>query len=140
LPRKLVQGFGTRHLCRLPFTLPAQRSLGARPERDALSDAMQPATDRLLLADRGSPADEDEERGLEGVLGVVGVAQHPPADTQDHRAVAAHEGLEGALIAAQRKNLQELPIGGALVPQAGSPQVLEEFGDRRGRHEKPPVG
>ena len=56
---------------------------------------MQPAPDRLLPAHGGGPADEDEERGLEGVLGVVLVAQDRAADAEDHRPVPLDQGREG---------------------------------------------
>ena len=38
-----------------------------------------------------------QERCLEGVLGVLPVAQHPPADAQNHRPVPMHQFLERRL-------------------------------------------
>ena len=48
--------------------------------------------------------------GLEGVLCIVVVAQHPTADAQDHRPVTADDGLEGRLVAAGDEPLQQLDI------------------------------
>src|SRR5262249_26402769 len=72
---------------------------------------------------RARLAGEDQEAGLEGVLGVLLVAEHPPADAQDHGAVAAHQGLEGRLVAAAQEPLQELAIRQAA--QRGPAQVAE---------------
>jgi hypothetical protein len=43
---------------------------------------------------------------LEGVLGVVPVAQHAPTDTQDHRAMPPHESREGDLVTLAGKAFQ----------------------------------
>src|SRR5262249_25568077 len=76
----------------------------------AVGDAVQPAADLLPRRDRGGLADEDEERGLEGVLRVVDVADDAPADVEHHRAVAAHQGREGRLIAPADEPAQQLPV------------------------------
>jgi hypothetical protein len=49
--------------------------------------AVQPRADRLALADRAGLAEQHEEGRLERVLGLVRVAQDPPADAEHHRAV-----------------------------------------------------
>src|SRR5262249_30996757 len=54
---------------------------------------------------------EHHEGGLEGVLGVRGVAQDTPADAEDHRPVAAEELLERPLVAARDEAFQQLGVG-----------------------------
>ena len=61
--------------------------------------------------DRAGLLDQDEEGGLEGVLGVVGVAQDAPADGQDHRPVPRHQRLEGRRIALGEEAVEELRVG-----------------------------
>ena len=53
----------------------APRALDLSPRRDPSRDAEQPAPNRLAMSDRAGLAHQDEERGLEGIVGVVGVAQ-----------------------------------------------------------------
>ena len=65
------------------------RRSGARPggARDRATPDPEPA----------ALADQDEERGLERVLGVVRVAQHAAADPQHHRPVPLDQGRERRL-------------------------------------------
>jgi rubrerythrin len=56
------------------------------------------------------PADEDEENGLEGVVGVVIIAENAAADAEDHRAVATEKGLEGTLVAAAVEAAEQLGV------------------------------
>ena len=71
---------------------------------------MQPVAEDGPRSERGGLADQDEERGLEGVLGVGVVAQDAAADAQDHRAVPAHQRGEGRLVAPAEELLQELAV------------------------------
>ena len=83
---------------REPSLMPAAAGrVGPRPGRDAMRDAVQPARERVLHPERPRLAGQHEERGLEGVLGGVLVAEHAPADAEDHRPVPLHQGLEGQL-------------------------------------------
>src|SRR5262249_43902161 len=72
---------------------------------------------------------QDEERGLEGVLGVMHIAKHAAANAQNHRAVPPQQGLEGSGIPVADEVLQELPIGqsGPVLMEHRPPQVLEEW-------------
>ena len=83
---------------------------------------MQPAADGAVDPDRGGLAPQQEEGGLEGVVGVVGVVEHASADAQDHRPVPADQGLEGQLVAVGDVSFQEPRIGqarqGALAEEA----------------------
>ena len=55
-------------------------------------------------------ADEDKEGGLEGVLGVGGIAQDTLADAQHHAAVSLQQRRKRRLISIQREALQQLPV------------------------------
>jgi hypothetical protein len=59
-----------------------------------------------------SLAGQNEERGLEGILGIVRVVQHAPADAEDHRTVGPHDSLERGLISMRHEPLQQLPLAG----------------------------
>ena len=62
--------------------------------------------------------------GLEGVLGVVGVAEDAAADAQDHRTVSRHDRLERRDVMPADESLQELGVG-----EAGDGPVGEESVD-----------
>ena len=68
---------------------------------------MEPSTqiDRALR--------QEEESGLEGVVGVVGIVEDASADAQDHGPVATDQGLEGQLIAVGVVTFQESGVGQA---------------------------
>ena len=63
-----------------------------------MGDLAQPAAEAVLAPDRPSLADEDQEGGLEGVLGVVGVVEDRAADAQHHRPVPLDQGREGGFV------------------------------------------
>jgi len=65
---------------------------------DAVGDAVQPAAQRLLFANGCGRACQDEERGLQRVLGIVLMAQHTAADREDHLAVPLDHGSKRGLI------------------------------------------
>ena len=71
-----------------------------------------------MLADGGGIPGEEEERRLEGVLRVVPVVEHPPADGQDHRPVAPDEGLEGGLVLPVGEGAEQAAVG---LPPGGLP-------------------
>jgi hypothetical protein len=81
-------------------------------------------------------ADQDEEGGLETVLGIVNIAQDAPAHTEDHGPMPAHQRREGRLIPALNKQVQQIavanPVGFLL--QQGRTQMLEVSGKRAARH------
>ncbi len=72
-----------------------RRPSGARG--DPPGDPVQPARRRFMPADRPGLAGEDQERGLEGILRVVLVAEPGAAGPQDHRAMPLDECGEGNL-------------------------------------------
>jgi hypothetical protein len=59
--------------------------------------AMEPGSERINHAERTRLAGQDEERCLEDVVSVVGLAQNRPRDAEDQRAVTLDEGREGEL-------------------------------------------
>ena len=89
-----------------------------------------------LGSDRRRLADEDEEGGLEGVLGVVVVAEDTAAHAPDHRAVPPHQGCKSRLVTAAEVVLQQLPIGQPRpIPQKHRPaKVLDDLAHLAGRH------
>ena len=76
----------------LPVAAPAVE--GPRLPGDAERDAIKPIGHQPRSPQRRPFADEHEEGGLKGVIGIRAGAEQPPADTEDHRAVAAHEQFE----------------------------------------------
>ena len=81
--------------------------------------------------DVAGPAGEDEPDGLEGVLGVVGVAEDPPADAVHGRPVAAEQLGEGVRVAAVGEPGDQVAVG-RRVRVAG--EAAEGVGDPCGRH------
>ena len=67
----------------------------------------------------------DQEGGLEGVLGVVGVVQHAAADAQHHRPVPVQQGREGFLISAAGEPVQEVRVGPVSVGSGDPPEEAE---------------
>ncbi len=103
----------------------APRGLDLGPSGDPPGDAEEPAPDRLPMTDRSGLAHEDQEGGLEGVVGVVRVAQELPADAQDHGPMSFNQDREGGLggrrIVPRQEPLEELAIG----QRAGRTQIVE---------------
>jgi hypothetical protein len=75
-------------------------------------------------------AGQDEESGLKRVLGVVPVAQHAPANAQNHRAVSSQQGPKRGLVVLLDKTLEQIPVRqlsrDRLDPKA---EVLEDGSD-----------
>src|SRR5262249_47787711 len=82
-----------------------------RPQGDPVGDRVQPAAHRLALADGAGPPHQRQERRLEGVVHVPGVAEDAAADAQHHRAVPPDEQLEGGLVAVPHEARQKLRVG-----------------------------
>jgi hypothetical protein len=61
-----------------PLAAPCDISVGA--EGNTIRNSVQPATERLINPERVSPANQDEKRGLKGILRVTRVAKHTSAD------------------------------------------------------------
>src|SRR5215831_17414043 len=83
-----------------------------------------PELTKLALAERGKLSEpkqgeffrlarQDEEGGLEGVLGVLLVPQQPPARRQHHWSVPAQQFSEGRPVPARDEASQQFPVGRA---------------------------
>ncbi len=75
---------------------------------------MQPGAQQVRIADRAGLAGQHEEHRLEGILGMMQVAQELPANIQDHRPVPLHERREcgfSGRIGSGVEALDELPVG-----------------------------
>src|SRR5262249_13251672 len=83
---------------------------GPSLERDALSDGVQPARERLTSVERAGPAGQDQKRGLEGFFGVMEVAEHAPADGKYHGPIALDENGGRRLVFAVHKPGQQLTV------------------------------
>src|SRR5581483_10695283 len=73
--------------------------------------SVKPACQRFRLADRGSPSQEQQEGGLEGVLGIREVVEVALADAQHHRAMTADNLLEGRLPSGVDELAEQLSVG-----------------------------
>ena len=85
----------------------------------------------IRVADRPGLPRQDEEGGLEGVLGMMVIAQELPADAQHHRPVSGHDGGEGGLVgrlAARGEPLEQLAVG-----EPGDRAALEERAELPGQ-------
>jgi hypothetical protein len=93
------RGGTRRHLVDLPRGFTSLLPRGTRPgaDGDTPGDAVEPGTEGVATPDRARLADQDEESGLEGVLGVVDVGQRAASDAPDHRPVQFHQRGEGQL-------------------------------------------
>jgi hypothetical protein len=125
-----------------PDTPDAAAGLAGGPE----GDAMEPGAEGVAVADRSGLPRQDEENGLEGVLGVVGVAKELSADGEDHRAVPGDDrgesGLGGEGVAIGVEPLEELAVGQPDGRAGGEerPELPGDRSDRRICHARgPPV-
>ena len=108
----------------LPFAGAAPGRGDVRLDRDAVRHAVQPAAQGLAPPDRAGLLDQDEEGRLEGVLGVVGVAEDAAADREHHRPVPRHQGLERRRIGLGEEAVEELGVG-----QPGDRPAAEQVAD-----------
>ena len=76
-----------------------------------MGDLTQPAAEGLPAPDRSGLADQDQERGLESVLHVIGVAEHDAAGAQHLRTVPPDQGRKRRLIPPREEPIQELAVG-----------------------------
>ena len=104
-----------RVLDRAPqLVLPPPDDGRSETRRRAAGDLMKPRTQRVLHPERSCLADQHQERGLEGILGVMLVAEDGQADAPDQRLVPLdqrREGELGHLVRVGREPLQELTVG-----------------------------
>ena len=93
-------------------------------DRDPSGNAVQPGGKRAANPERSRLSREDQERGLKRILGIMVVAKHGMADSQDRAPVPDDEGFKCRFIPSGRKPLDKL-----LVAQASERALLEQFVD-----------
>src|SRR5262245_52988682 len=127
------------HLHHLPFPLLPSGGYRPRLQRRLVGHAVEPVGHHLLRFNRRRLADEDEERGLESVFGVVVVAEDTAAHAPDHRTMPPHQGCKGGIVSLSQERLQQLPIGHPcpVSQQHGSTKVLDDLA-RVARCHRPP--
>src|SRR5436305_209642 len=97
-----------------PAPAVAHRPAAGRAPRNKTATAG--ATDRPMTyaaaapAGRARLAGQQQERGLEGIVGVRAAAEHAAADALHHRAVAADQFGERLLVAAAGKGGEQLAV------------------------------
>jgi hypothetical protein len=79
---------------------------------------MQPTTD-VRLPDRVGLSCQKQKGGLEGVFGILLVAEQAPAQTQHHRPMPADEEAKHRLVAPGCEATQKLPIAPLLERACG---------------------
>src|SRR5258708_12600987 len=84
MPDVFLDRFRLRHL---PLLRPPFGYRPSRRHRRAVGHAVQPVAEQFRSPDRPRLADQNEEGSLEGILGVVGVAEDTAAAPEHHWAV-----------------------------------------------------
>src|SRR5258708_3203319 len=114
-------------------TLPLGRAPSGRLDLQsygqAMSDAMEPVTQRLTLADRGRAAGEKQKRGLERILNVMWPLEYLTADPENPRRMTDHKGLEGCRVALVDKLSKQSIVRHPQEVRVG-PQLLGRRNDR----------
>lgn len=77
------------------FRLPPPRPIDACPGCNPSGNPVQPACDRIKLADRSTLLDQHQKSGLESVFRILKTAQDVAADPQHHGPMPRDQGLEG---------------------------------------------
>jgi hypothetical protein len=95
----------------MPFEELMPGKLGSGLTGHAPCDFVQPRTQRFSPMQRTGLASQHQEGCLEGILGMVLIAEHAPANAEYHRPVPFHQGSKRWLISPSGETLQELPIG-----------------------------
>jgi hypothetical protein len=102
----------------------------------AVGGPVEPAAHGRRLSDLGRLFGQDEEGGLEGVLGVLSVGEDVAADAPNEGAVPLHKGGKGGLVVLNRETFQELGVGPILGGPSGGQvvDVSEEGSQLSGGH------
>ena len=103
----------------LSFVERPQNTPGVRFQGNAVSNAVQPTAERLVLADGADLAAQDQERGLKRIVGVGGLAGNAPAGALDHRPVSCEQDLKRLLVATLSEPCEQLDIRVIAVRREG---------------------
>ena len=100
----------------LKETWSRRRSSGPTPRAagDPAGDAVEPRADRVANPDGVALAHEHQERGLHGIIGVMGIRNEAAAEGQHHWPVPLEENAEGLLAGGARiavEALEKLGVG-----------------------------
>src|SRR5205807_8007564 len=105
---------------------------------DPQRNSEQPTTYRVALGNRACLAREHQEGGLEGVLGILLMAQHAPAHSKHHRPITLHQGCKRLFIPLRQEPLEQMAvanissIGGGNEPA----DVMEDSASRAVCHKR----
>src|SRR5437870_3221483 len=91
----------------LPLILTSRRNAITGSCSDAQAHAVQPASERCRLSDRGGPAGEYEEGSLKRIFGILVVAQNASADAPNKTGMPLQQCREGIRVAQPRKSGQQ---------------------------------
>jgi hypothetical protein len=101
--------------CLLVASLPpgsvAAGSVAAGAQSDAVGNAVQPACQGILLTDGIRLAGEDNECGLESVLGILVARQRTTTDIPDQPFVPAQQHRKRLLTTPAQVEVKKLPVG-----------------------------
>ena len=95
---------------------------GSKPTGHPCSDGIQPTTEGRPIANHRCSPNQDQESGLEGVVGICRVAQDGQANGPDHWTVPANESRECNFVAGCKKGRDQFPIGPVVQPESGRRQ------------------
>jgi hypothetical protein len=140
-PPVLPHGLGIRQRGHLDFPRPPSGGGPAGVQGRPVGHPVQPVPDQRPRRYGRRLADEDEEGGLEGILGVV-VVQEAATHAPHHRAVPPDEGGEGRVVVTVDERAEQFGVGRtAPVRQQHRPtKVLDHAAHRVGRHGLSSVG
>ncbi len=96
------------------FVAPPEGGGQAGARRRAKGNLMEPRAERVAHPQAARLPDQDQERGLESVVGFELAGQYTSADAENHRSVALDQDSEcelGGLAAVGRKAFQKLAVG-----------------------------
>ena len=79
-----------------------------------MSDAMEPAGDSFPPVERVGLANEDQKSSLQGVIGVIHIAEFAPTNGPHHGSMAMYQGREGGPVSLVDEPIDELAVGDAL--------------------------
>ncbi len=113
--RPIGRDRGVRRARREPLFLPSPAAdLEPGETRRAEGNTIEPVAQQVGFTDGTRFPGQDEEGGLEGVLGVMAVAQDLSADTEHHRPVSGHQRGErrfAGVVAPSDEAFEELTVG-----------------------------
>src|SRR3954452_1286520 len=92
-----LDGASRRLLVRTTLLMLPSGRRRAGAGRDAAGDRVEPGPQRVAHPERAGSTPQDQEGRLEGVVGVVLIAQEGPAGAEDHRPVPLDQGGERGL-------------------------------------------